>query len=187
MLLNPIVAKGFTDAGFEPMPLCDGFQVAMKPVIPDHPFGQISDGQISLSGYIVPGEKLTWIWNRKQHTEHGQALNRISCMTTYAGPTTFACNFDDIKDYEDRKRRLMGLPLFLKIPSIDLLPLIYWKNSKSPRESSFEGLLVVRDARSNCFRRCGYFCSDRLGIRNKMNDPKYLFQCMQENNNIVLI
>lgn len=185
-LLEPIIAKCRTDAGMQIMPLCDGFQVAMKPVTPDHPFGQVSDGQISLSGYIVPGETLTWFWSRRKHTERGQMLNCAFCMT-FPHPTYLACNFDDVKDYEDRKRRWMGLPPFFKAPGIDLLPLTYWKHPKLPRQSFFEGLMVVRDARSDCFRRCGYFSSNDMVFRNTLNKPENLFLYMQENDNIVLI
>jgi hypothetical protein len=185
-LLDPVVAKSYTDMGIEISVLCDEFQVVMEPVMSNNPFGQVSSGRISLSGFIVPGQTLMWPWNLRKHTLRGQALNMAFCFT-FPQLTYLACNFDDIKDYEDRKRPWLGLPLFFKTTGIDLLPLTYWKHPKFPKKSFFEGLLVVRDAHSNCFRRVGYFRSTDTDFEKIPTKPENLFFFMQETDNIVLI
>lgn len=171
------------DSGMEIIPLCGDFEVAMKHVTLN-PFGQVSNGQISFCGYTVPGKSLRWLWNPRGYNERGQGLNRVNCLT-FPSCTQLTCNFDDIKDYEDRKRRLMGLPFFFIAPGIDLLPLTSWKHPKFPERSFFEGILVVRDARGDCFRRCGYFSANDLTFR--CGKAQSLLLYMQENDNIVLI
>jgi hypothetical protein len=130
-LLDPVVAKGYTDIGMELSVLCDEFQVVMEPVTSNNPFGQVSSGKISLSGFIVPDQTLMWVWNLRKHTLHGQALNMVLCFS-FPQPTYLSRNFDDIKDYENRKRPWLGLPLLFKTTGIDLLPLTYWKHPNSP-------------------------------------------------------
>ena len=184
-LLDPIIAKSYTDIGMEISVLCDEFKVVMEPVTPNNPFGQVSSGKISLSGFIVPGQTLMWVWNPRKNIHRSQELNVAVCFTV-PHPTGLFYNFDDIKDYEDRKRPWLGLPFFFKTTSIDLLPLTYWKHPKFPKQSFFEGLLVVRDAHSNCFRRVGHFCSADMDSKLPTK-PQNLFLFMQENDDIVLI
>jgi hypothetical protein len=184
-LLDPVLAKGYTDIGMEISVLCNEFQVVMEPITSNNPFGQVSSGKISLSGFIVPGQTLMWPWNLRKHALRGQALNMALCFT-FPQPTFLAYNFDDIKDYKDRKRPWLGLPFFFKTTGIDLLPLTYWKHPKLPKQSFFEGILVVRKAGSNCFRRVGYFRSNDIDFKMPTK-PENLFFFMQENDNIVLI
>jgi hypothetical protein len=81
----------------------------------------------------------------------------------------------------------MSGSLLSKTTGIDLLPLAYWKHPKLSKQSFFGGLLVVRDAGSNCFRRVGYFRSNDMDFKKMPTKPENLFFFMQENDNIVLI
>jgi hypothetical protein len=185
-LLDPVIAQGYTRIGMDISILCDEFQVVMEPVTSNNPFGQVISGRITLSGFIVPGKTLMWVWNLRKHTQRGQALNMAVCFT-FPWATYLSCNFDDIRDYEDRKRPWLGLPVFFKADGIDLLPLTYWKHPEVPRQSFFEGLMVVRDTSNNCFRRVGHFRSSDMDFNRTPTNPENLFFLMEGNDNIVLI
>jgi hypothetical protein len=111
-------------------------------------------------------------------------------MTKYPHTTYVYCNSDNTKDYKARRKRSwlgMSGSLLSKTTGIDLLPLAYWKHPKLSKQSFFGGLLVVRDAGSNCFRRVGYFRSNDMDFKKMPTKPENLFFFMQENDNIVLI
>jgi hypothetical protein len=184
-LHDSITYRDLLNNGMEFFALADSFQINMEHVMPENPFGQVKNGQISLSGYIVPAENLIWFWNKREDRERGQGQN---CRTCGLFPhfTFLHCNFDDIKDYESRKRKWVGLPYFFKAPGIDLLPLVYWKHPSQKRESLCEGIIVVRDVASNVYRRIGYFSSNDSTLKVAGN-PEHIVIYMKELTKVILV
>ena len=186
VLLDPITARAYEMENMQLLELCVGFQITIKHCQPENPYGSVSEGRLRCSGYIIPGDNLIWFWNLRKDAQRGQRLNCVICMTLPLGPY-LSCNFDDFSDYTTRKRRWLGLPVFYRAAGIDLLPLAYWKHPTKPRQSFIEGLMIVRDVDTDCYRRIGYFSSDDTMYKYKLSRAEYLLHHMQKNNNIVLI
>jgi hypothetical protein len=181
-LLDPLQHHHYAHRGMDIKEICSEFQIRIEPVATVNPFGQLKNGQLSLSGFLVPGKKLLWM-KVDRRGERGQQLNCVGCMT-FPYLTQLHCNFDDIKDFDDRKREWYGG--YSKTTGIDLLPLTSRQHPTEHRQSIFEGIMVVRDDSSNSYHRVGYFCSNDMIYKAFPSKPVYLIYLMEYHDCIVL-
>lgn len=180
--MHPMDIRALLEEGWEINFLCSNdFMVAMKPLVASNPYGQVEGGEISFSGYVVPSRRLTW-------SRTMRARNGAICSILDSSPSIVFCSFDDIDDYErQQKRGVLPLVLF-KAHSIDLIPLIFMDNPAKPDDSFALGLVVVREPRTNHFRRIGFFrSSDHTGRPSLGMRAINLLHSMEECANIVLI
>lgn len=156
---DPVGIKALLEQGFEVKCLCsDDFEITMEHVSRENPYGQVKSGQISFSGCVVPGTKLTWVWNPRKDETRGPTRNVALCFAPF--PVALLCTFDDMDDYETRKRRGFGWPFIFKTQGIELIPLYDLDNPTDPTKSLLNGLVVVRERQgANIFSRIGTFRS----------------------------
>jgi hypothetical protein len=174
--------------GMTILPLANVEGVALRPLIPRNPFGQLEYGRIRLSGYMVHDVALEWLLSQSKNTEYGHRSKGVVCVTPTPRQTFMGCNFDDEKDLLGRDCRRIRFTFYHKITGIHLIPLIHWKHPSDPKESFIEGIMVVSsDIEENAFRRVGHFRSADHVFNDVGNEVDHLFFHMQENAGIVLV
>ena len=147
------------------LPMVDVLETFVLPLDVLNPYGQVRDGYIRIRGVLlVPGADVLW-WapnSGNHHAEDPDDRNDNARDALFGfHHDSLHCVFDDIEDYNVRKRVAL-VPGMKKRAGVAFLPLLRRDDSVSSPGSGprFEGLVVARvENNPDEYRRIGYFKS----------------------------